>query len=94
MIERRAQEDRRNEPRYPLAGQLAWRRVGGEQTFTGWLSDTSRRGVSFIASAKRRISFGDELELISPDEGSQRCRVTRVEAYGGDLSLVACTTID
>jgi hypothetical protein len=94
MIEKRARHDRRCETRHPSAGQLTWRQSGGNQTFTAWLSDTSPTSMSFVTYAKRRVEFGEEIELGGIGDSPQRCRIMRIAPYDHDLSLIACRSIN
>ena len=91
MIEKRKARgaDRRRESRYPLASTLSWRKAGHDKRFVGWLSDTSRSSVSFIASRKSQPSFGEVVKMTGPDGHEQALRVTRVAPYDETLSLIA-----
>jgi hypothetical protein len=92
MIEKRKARgaDRRRESRYPLASRLSWRKAGNDKRLVGWLSDTSRSSVSFIASRRNQPSFGEMIEMIGPDRHEHALRVTRVAPYDENLSLIAC----
>jgi len=92
MIEKRQArgEDRRCESRCPTTGTLSWRKAGTHTNLFGWLSDTSRSSVSFIALTRRQPSFGEMIEMIGPDGHGHALRVTRVASYDEDLSLIAC----
>ena len=88
--ERRARLERRSEARYPLAGKVFWRKPGRNLKVLGWLSDTSLSGVSFITAMGMRPSVNEHIELTSPDDSTQRCRVARTTPYDHRLSLIAC----
>ncbi|MBU0641319.1 MAG: hypothetical protein KKB50_20870, partial [Planctomycetes bacterium] len=81
MVGRRKRWDRRHESRYPTVGRITWKKDGCETTLRGWMSDTSRSSASFVAGTAHQPSLGERIELISPGDFRQRCRVTRITAY-------------
>jgi hypothetical protein len=88
--------ERRCEPRYPLQGMILWTRTDSKQSFSCWLSDASFRSLSFVASSRRQLVLGEEVELLGKGWLRKRCRVARTSPYGcgRDLSLVACVNVD
>jgi hypothetical protein len=46
--------------------------------------------MSFVTYAKRRVEFGEEIELGGLSDSPQRCRIMRIASYDQDLSLIAC----
>ncbi len=90
MHEKRQRRDRRSDPRYPLAGKIFWRKPARTLNVLGWLSDTSRSGVSFVTKDNDRIVLGEEIELLNASREIQRYCITRIAPYDSRLSLVAC----
>lgn len=93
MYERRQAGDRRSEPRHPVASRITWKRRGAEATTPGWLSDTSRSGVSFVVSRAHQPSLGEEIELSCSVRLGERCRVVRISPYDENLALVGCCSV-
>ena len=85
--------DRRTEPRYEAAGQITWRRPTSRVGLLGWLDNSSRSGVAFVAAARLRPIFGEQIEVRGPNQNTQFYRVTRVTPRGEELSLVACQAV-
>jgi hypothetical protein len=90
MIEKRQGHDRRGDPRQARAGRITWRKVGTPVTLSGWLSDASRSGLSFVASTRTGLKQGDRLEWLGADSVRRHYSVTRVAPYDEHLSLIAC----
>lgn len=95
MIEKRklGRCDRRREPRYASAGAISWRRAGSDRAFIGWLSDTSRSSLSFIASSENEPSFDEAIEVTGSDRCRRAFRTTRIARYDDNLSLIACRNV-
>jgi hypothetical protein len=72
---------------------MTWKRRGAEATAPGWLSDTSRSGVSFVVSRAHQPSLGEEIELSCFVRLGERCRVIRISPYDENLSVVGCRAV-
>ena len=93
MIDKRSARDRRCETRWALAGTILWRAAGSDRTFFGWLSDTSRSSLSFIATSQNAPSFGEVIDVAVSDRCRYVFRTTRIAPYDDDLSLIACRNV-
>jgi hypothetical protein len=88
--------DRRRAVRRATPGKVWWRADGEARPTLGWLSDTSRIGMTFVSSAADGVVLGQTLcvSRVDPRRRNSRFetfRVCRIEPYGPNCELVACT---
>lgn len=90
------QWERRSAVRYPRPGKVWWRREDDDGASPGWMTDESRSGMAFVASSAESLAPGELISVARSDPRRPRTafdplRVSRVEPYGPDHRLVACT---
>ena len=90
MTERRTEQDRRSEPRYPVAGRVLWGKPGRSPSCLAWLSDASASSASFITANHAHLTVGAQVQLAGSKHAARHYRVTRLAPYDDKLSLVAC----
>jgi hypothetical protein len=93
MIDRRRTHDRRSEPRFQTVGRIQWRPNHSAQAFKGYISDSSKSGLSFLAGRSSEPRIGEQVELDCPRALHPVWKVVRVEDYDSNLCLIACEAL-
>lgn len=97
MTEPGRNEERRSEVRRRArAERISWARKDAAKTSTGWVSDVSTSGISFVTPTRDLPAPGEAIELTLNAGGRsprhQSVRVARTAPRDRLFSLVACRT--
>lgn len=88
--------DQRSSKRFPKPGRL-WCLGEREENFNlAWTVDQAKGGLSFVMGARHRVNVGETVAICyrDPQDDIPDCetlRVCRIQPYGPDHDLVACT---
>jgi hypothetical protein len=90
--------DRRRAVRRATPGKVWWHAEEDTRPTLGWLSDTSQSGMTFVSSAADGVVPGQTLRVSRGhprrrNSSFEAFRVCRIEPYGPNCELVACTRI-